>query len=141
MTRKPCDDAFDREEKSFRKAAERLLGAAIVCIRQAGSDLARACRTVRDPDVEQLGVLVTENLRGERNFDNVLAACRLFTSGRRRDLNATHPSPSDLIVIAAMNLEDACENLLSPGTTDLPSVGPCTVRSRSASEKVLSYRG
>ena len=39
VTRKPCDDAFDRESESFRKAAQRLLEAATTCVRQAGRDL------------------------------------------------------------------------------------------------------
>ena len=138
MTRKPCDDAFEREEKAFRKAAERLLGAAVVCVRQAGHDLARACRLFRDPDISQLGALVTENLRDERTLDNVRAACHLFASGRRAGLGRGEHTPEDLVVIAAMCLEDACQDLLAEGVTDLPKVGPDTVRSRAASEQVLS---
>lgn len=139
MTKKPCDDAFEREEKAFRKAAERLLGAAIACVRQAGHDLARACRLFRDPDISQLGALVTENLRDERTLDNVRAACHLFASGRRGSLRGD-PSPADLVVISAMCLEDALQDLLAEGTTDLPHVGPNTVRSRAASEEILKQQ-
>jgi len=138
--RKPCDDAFDREERAFRKAAEKLLGAAVTCVRQAGSDLARACALFRDQDIRQLGVLVTENLRSEKNFENVRDACHLFTVSRRRNIRPGDPSPEDLIVIAAMDLEDACADLLAPGTTDLPQVGPDTIRSRAASQEVLEHR-
>jgi hypothetical protein len=137
MTRKPCDDAFDRDEKAFWRTAEKLLGSARTCIRQAGSDLARACRLFRDDNISQLGALLVENLKGLGNFDNVLGACRLFTSGRRGSLNHASPSPEDLITISALYLEDACEHLLADGMLDLPAVGPDTFRSRAASEEIL----
>ena len=137
MTAKPCDRAFDDAEKKFRKAAKSLLGAAIVCVHLAGHDLARACRVFRDPEIAQLGDLLTENLRGEGNFENVLDACHRFSSPRRRTLNHQDPASEDLVVISTMYLEDACQCLLADGFTDLPSVGPCTVRSRIESEKIL----
>jgi hypothetical protein len=137
MTRKPCDDAFDRDEKAYWRAAEKLLGSVQTCIRQAGSDLARACRLFRDDDVSQLGALLVENLKSRGNFDNVLAACRLFTSGKRGSLDLTNPTPADLVVVSTMCLEDACEHLLADGMRDLPAVGLDTVRSRAASESIL----
>ena len=137
MTRKPCDDAFERDEKAYWKAAEKLLGAAQTCIRQAGSDLAKACSLFRDDDISRLRAHLVENLRGLGNFDNVLDTCRLFTSNRSEHLNHTNPSPADLIVISALNLQDACEHLLADGMRDLPAVGPDTVRSRAASDSIL----
>ena len=143
FTRKPCDDAFDREERSFKKAADRLLGAAITCVRQAGNDLARACRLFRDRDISQLGALLVENLRGEGNFDNVRAACHLFASGRRGSLRDPDNSPEELVVVAALSLEDAAQSLIDSAqrTEDLGkllAVHPATVSSRAASGKVLS---
>jgi hypothetical protein len=137
MTRKPCDNAFDRDEKAFRKAAENLLGAAQTCIRQAGHDLARACRLFRDPDIVQLGALLVENLKEQGNFDNVREACHRFASARRGSMNHREPSPEDLVVVSAITLEDACLNLLAEGVPDLIAIGPDTVRSRVASEEIL----
>lgn len=137
-TRQPCDDAFDKQERAFVRAAENLQGAAMTCVRQAGSDLARACRLFRDDGMSQLGALLTENLRGEGNFDNVRAACRLFTSARRGRLRDPDNDPSELVVVAALNLEEAAEHLLSEGCSGLRAVGPATVRSRAASERVLT---
>jgi hypothetical protein len=110
----------------------------MTCIRQAGSDLARACRLFRDDDVSQLGALLTENLRGEGNFDNVRAACSLFTSARRGKLRDPDNNTAELVVVAALNLEEAAEHLLSEGCSGLRAVGPDTIRSRAASEKVLT---
>lgn len=141
VERKPCDDVFEREEKSFRKAAERLLGAATTCVRQAGMDLARACRLFRHPDIQSLGTILVENLRGEGNFDNVRTACSLYAGPRRKNLqNLTDPSPEQLIVVAALNLQDAVEHLLAEGVTDLLSVGPATIRSRSATTSIMKMK-
>lgn len=143
MTRQPCDDAFDRDEKAFWKAAEKLLGAAQTCVRQAASDLMRACRLFRDPAISILGAHLVENLRGHGNFDNIREACHIFVEARRGNLNHQDPEPQDLVVIAAMNLVDACQHLLAEGASgrlsvdDLPQVGPDTVRSRVASEEIL----
>lgn len=138
ITRKPCDDTFDRDEKAFRKAAEKLMGSAVVCVRQAGADLARACRLFRDNDISQLGALLTENLRRDETLDNARAACHLFTVSRRGNIRGQDPSPEDLVALAALYLEDSIGHLLSENTSDLPSVGPATVRSRAASDQVLS---
>jgi hypothetical protein len=144
--RKPCDDAFEREERAFQKAAEKLQGAAMVCIRQAGSDLARACALFQDPDVGQLRTVLTENLRSGsaalnlNNFENVQEACRAFTANKRGRIRPGNPSPEDLIAIASMELDDACVDLLTPGAARLPSVGPATVRSRAASAELLEHR-
>ncbi len=141
MTRKPCDDAFDREEKAFRKAADKLRGAAATCVRQAGSDLARACRIFREDDIVQLGAFITENIRFPYNFDNVRAACHLYTSAHRGSLKLSsqrRADPMDLITVAALNLEDACQFMLSEDASDLLSVGSATVSSRAASEEILT---
>jgi hypothetical protein len=141
MTPKPCDKEFDRAEKAFRRAAENLLGAAKVSVRQAGHDLARACRVFRDPATSELADQLVENLRGEGNFENVREACERFTSGRRGRLGQRDPSPEEMIVISAMNLEDACQGILaalfSGDVNALPTIGPDTVRSRHSSEQVL----
>jgi hypothetical protein len=136
MTPQPCDRAFEKAEAAFRRAAENLQGAATTCVRQAASDLARACRLFRDQDISQLGVAISENLRGGGNFKNILDAC-LYLTVRRRGNLGRDPSPEELIVVAALNLEEACQGLLSESVVDVISVGPDTVRSRSASEEVL----
>jgi hypothetical protein len=136
VTPQPCDRNFERAEATFRRAAENLQGAATTCVRQAGSDLARACRVVQDQDASQLGAVVSENLRSG-NFENVMDACSRFTSGRRWNLIHLDPSPVELIVMAAISLEEACMGIVSDNLVDIISVGPNTVRSRVASGKVL----
>jgi len=135
MTPKPCDHKFAQAEAAFMKAAENLQGAAATCVRQAGHDLTRACRGFQDQEISQLGSVVSENLKSD-NFENVREACSQFASGRRGNLTRRDLSPEDLVVVAAMSLADACANL-SGSLVDVISVGPDTVRSRHASEKVL----
>jgi len=137
MTAKPCDVKFNEAERALRKSAEKLLGAAIVCVRQATSDLIRACGVFDDPDASSLKAWLTENLRGEGNFQNIMESCHSFATPRRATLNHRDPAPADLLVIAAMDLEDACQCLMADGFADLPSVGPATVRSRIHSGKIL----
>lgn len=137
MTPKPCDRAFEQAEAAFARAAEKLQGAATVCVRQAAGDLARACRVFQDPEISRLRAHLTESLRGEGDFSNMQTACLFFTSPRRKTLNHRDPSPEDLIVVSAMNLEEACLGLTSGNLFDLTTVGPDTVRSRAASEEVL----
>jgi hypothetical protein len=141
-TRKPCDDAFERDERAFQKAAEKLQGVAMVCVRQAGSDLARACTLFRDNKIRHFGLVLSENLHSRENFAiaNIQETCHMFAASRRESIRPGNPSPEDLIVIAAMNLEDACADLRAPGTTDLPEVGPATIRSRAASAELLEHR-
>jgi hypothetical protein len=133
----PCDDAFEKAETAFRRAAENLQGAAITCVLQAGRDLAHACQCFKDQDISQLGIVISANLRSG-NIENLQDACHTLAAGRRRSLNHKDPSPEELIVIAALNLEEACMTLLSESLIDIiSSVGPDTVRSRIASEEVL----
>ena len=129
MTRQLCDDVFEREEKAFWRAGEKLLGAAQTCIRQAARDLSRACGLFKDADVSRLRAHLVENLAGLGNFDNIKEACQLFTSGRRSNLSSQISSPEDLLTISALNLKYACQHLLSQGVDGLPLVGPDTVRS------------
>lgn len=134
--RRPCDDAFDRKEKALRKAVDDLLGAAKTCVRQATSDLARACRLIKDPDAQQLAAFLVENVQNE-NFENVRIACRLFTITRRAGASGSSPTTVDLLVFAALNLEDAASGLLSDDVNSLLQVGSHSVRSRASSAEVL----
>ncbi len=137
VERKPCDDAFDRDERAFRKAREKLVGSAMTCVRQAGHDLARACGVVGDDDVSILKARLQENLRGAGNFANVLDACREFTRPRRSTFNHRNPGMVDYLVSSALSLEDACEALLAGGFSDVLMVETASVQSRSASGEVL----
>jgi hypothetical protein len=137
MTPKPCDDKFAQAESALRKAADKMQGAAVECVRQAGHELARACRVFRDPDASALGDALIENLRGKGDLANVREACHLFATPRRATANHRDPAPEDLLVFSAMYLQDACENFLSGDFIGLMSVGADTVRSRISSEKIL----
>lgn len=144
VERKPCDVNFDQAETAYRKAGNKLQGAGLVCIRQAGLDLARACRLFKDPAIASLGAILSENLRGgvsaivdQPGLDNVREACHRFSSARRGGLQHQDPAPEDLMVISAMHLEEACLNMITENLSDLSDVGPATVRSRASSQEVL----
>jgi hypothetical protein len=132
---KRCDEDFQKKEKAVRKAVGELDAAARACVRQAARDLARACRTVRDPDATTLGRLLLEN---DENFENVRDACHLFTVPRRARIDSSQPKPMDMLVFAALSLEDAASGLLSGDLDELLQVHANTVRSRGSSAEVLS---
>jgi hypothetical protein len=136
LERKKCDDNFDREEKNVRKAVDKLLDAARACVRQAASDLARACRLVKDRDAQQLAVFL-DNTQIDGGFENVRDACRLFNSSRRSTASGRNPTPLDLLVFSSLSLEDAASGLLSNDVNDLLQVGSNSVRSRASSAEVL----
>lgn len=136
LERKKCDDDFAREDKNVRRAVDKLLGAARACVHQAAADLARACRLVKDPDAQQLASLLTENVQAG-SFENVCDACRLFTIPRRAGASGRSPTTLDLLVFAALSLEDAASGLLSDDVNSLLQVGSHSVRSRASSAEVL----
>jgi len=134
---KRCDEDFQKKEKVLRKTLGELDAAARACVKQAATDLARACRTVRDPDAATLGRLLLENVQAE-NFENVRDACHLFTVPRRATADAEHPKPMDVLVFATLSLEDAASGLLSGDLDELLQVHSNTVRSRGSSAEVLT---